>query len=231
MPQRYFVSQINGLIDGQDAHHITRVMRMKTQDEIIVCAQDQCVLVSIEMVGNPVTYSVKHVIETHKQMHITLIQGLPKHPKQEFVTKYATLFGASAIIFVPMQRSISKLENVDHKLSRLETIAKEAAELGHQSHIPQISMALHMDKIDFTVFDMILLADELEHQKTIPFVTLGVTKTSRIAIIIGPEGGIAESERNVLISRKAIPVSLGRHILPTEAASLYALALLSNQNA
>jgi 16S rRNA (uracil1498-N3)-methyltransferase len=231
MPQRYFVNQINGIIEAQDAHHITRVMRMKPQDEVIVCSEGNCVLASLETLGERVTYTIKQAIQSRKHMHITLIQGLPKHPKQEFVTKYATLFGASSIIFVQMQRSISKLENTEHKINRLISIAKEAAELGHQSSVPTISMALQMDKIDFEPYDLILLADELETEKTIPQIAQQIHLNSRVAIIIGPEGGIAEAERKALMKRKVIPISLGSHILPTEAASLYALALLSNQNA
>ncbi len=227
MPQRYFVNQINGIISGSDVHHIKRVMRMKAGDEVIVCAEGRCILASLESIEEVATYREKVHIESPKKRHITLIQGLPKHPKQEFVTKYATLFGASNIIFVPMQRSISKLENTEHKLTRLLSIAKEAAELGHQSSVPSIHMALQMDQIDFSKFDLILLADELEHQNTIPQVIQNISQEAHIAIIIGPEGGISESERKSLKSRKAIPISLGFNILPTEAASLYALALLS----
>jgi len=227
MPQRYFVNQINGIISGSDVHHIKRVMRMKIGDEVIVCAEGRCILASIESLEEVISYREIDQIESQKKRQITLIQGLPKHPKQEFVTKYATLFGASSIIFVPMQRSISKLENTEHKLTRLLSIAKEAAELGHQSFVPTIDMALQMDQINLSPFDLVLLADELEHQNTIPKVIQNLSQESHIAIIIGPEGGISDTERKALQKRKAIPVSLGQNILPTEAASLYALVLLS----
>ena len=49
MSQRYFLEELNQIITGQDAHHIKKVMRMKTGDEIIVCAQKKCFLASIEI--------------------------------------------------------------------------------------------------------------------------------------------------------------------------------------
>jgi 16S rRNA (uracil1498-N3)-methyltransferase len=52
----------------------------------------------------------------------------------------------------------------------------------------------------------------------------------KIALIIGPEGGISEAERNSLLSKKVIPVTLGHYILPTEIASLYILTYLSVKN-
>ncbi len=231
MPQRYFVNEINGMIQGQDAHHITKVMRMASGEEVIICAKGTCVLARLNALGDPVTYDIQSTLQSKKEKENTIIQGLPKHPKQEFVAKYATLFGATELIFVPMQRSISKLENTDHKISRLITIAKEAAELAHRTLIPMIHMAKSLDAINFDSYDLVLLADELEHQVDIPKAIQNLTRDSRIAIIIGPEGGISETERKSLKNRKVVPVSLGSNILPTEAACLYALTLLSNQNA
>jgi 16S rRNA (uracil1498-N3)-methyltransferase len=231
MPQRYFVNEINGQILGQDAHHITRVMRMETGEDIVVCAKGVCVIATLHTLGDPVLYDIKSTLVSKKEKEITIIQGLPKHPKQEFVAKYATIFGATELIFVPMQRSISKLENTDHKTSRLHSIAKEAAELAHRTLIPSIQMAKSLESINFDSYDLILLADELEHTQDIPSVIKKTSIDSKIAIIIGPEGGISETERKSLKNRKAIPVTLGSNILPTEAACLYALTLLSNQNA
>ncbi len=228
--QRYFLNQKSNQITGQDAHHITKVMRMKTDDHVIVCYDQHCFLSSLVIDNSGVFFKEIQEIEGYRAPHITLIQGLPKHPKNELVTKYATLFGASAIFFVPMMRSIAKLDNEANKQKRLELIAKEAAELAHRFDIPMIKLHSSMKNITWTEFDYVLLADENEKTITLNQALPKVNPDMKIALIIGPEGGITEQEREYFKTVKAISVSLGKNILPTELAALYALSYLSIKN-
>ena len=230
MPQRYFLDQFNQTISGQDAHHIKKVMRMKKDDEIIVCFQGNCFLASIEALEPEVTYQIKEELIKPNDIDITLIQGLPKHPKAETVVKYATMFGVQSIILTTMKRSIAKIENEENKTRRLETIAKEAAELAHRFDIPSIHMIKSFSSIDLSIYDLILLADENEKKMTLNQLPIDDYLTSKIALIIGPEGGISKDERHALLAKKAVPISLGNHILPTEIACLYVLSYLSIKN-
>ena len=116
MSQRYFLDELNQVITGQDAHHIKKVMRMKTGDEIIVCAQKKCFLASIEINDDHVTYQTKEELKQPSKMDVTLIQGLPKGSKNDFVVKYATIFNASKIILTPM--SGEKSEAIDQWLDK-----------------------------------------------------------------------------------------------------------------
>ncbi|MBN2300528.1 MAG: 16S rRNA (uracil(1498)-N(3))-methyltransferase [Acholeplasmataceae bacterium] len=227
MPQRYFLEQINNRIEGQDAHHIKKVMRMKDSDEIIVCSGGKCYLASIQIGDDSVSYDLIHELKRGHQSDITLIQGLPKGAKNEFVVKYSTIFDVSKIIFVPMKRSIAKLENTENKIKRLSLIAKEAAELAHRFDIPQLMFEKSLKNIDYSSYDLILLADENNKTKTIDQVIINPISNQKILLIIGPEGGIDESERSMLLAKKAVSISLGQNIIPTEAACLYALSYLS----
>ncbi|MCF7930430.1 MAG: 16S rRNA (uracil(1498)-N(3))-methyltransferase [Acholeplasmataceae bacterium] len=229
MPQRYFLDQLNQSITGQDAHHIKKVMRMNDGDEIIVCANQKCYLASIKLDDASVSYQIICELDQPSTMNVTLIQGLPKGSKNEFVVKYATIFGASQIIFVPMQRSIAKLENIDNKLKRLSMIAKEAAELAHRFDVPKIQFEKSLNHIGFETFDLILLADENNKTLTIDQVLPKSIENIKILLIIGPEGGITDSERELLVNHQAISISLGHNIIPTEAACLYALSYISTK--
>lgn len=229
--QRYFLSSFTREITGPDAHHIIKVMRMTSGDEVIVCHAGRCFLVELEIKDNRVFYVEKEELKKQTEPKITLIQGLPKHPKGETVCKYATLFGASEIIFVPMVRSIAKPDNEANKLKRMELIAKEAAELAHRFDVPKISFQSSLKSIDWKNFTTILLADENEKTMTLPKALPNLLETDHIALIIGPEGGIADQERTYFESLSAKMVSLGSRILPTELASLYALTYISLKNA
>lgn len=226
--QRYFVEKLNYQIVGSDVHHITRVMRMQVKDQCIVCCEGQCFLTQLTKIENVVEYKIIQELEKPKTIQSTLIQGLPKHPKTEFVTKYATVFGVSKIIFVPMKRSIAKLENNEKKQARLQSIAKEAAELAHRFEVPTIEFVSALKQIDFDVFDIVLLADETHHQQHIQDFINAQEINKKLAILIGPEGGISPEERHFLQQKEAKTIALGSEILPTEAASLYLLSVLSN---
>jgi 16S rRNA (uracil1498-N3)-methyltransferase len=229
MPQRYFLNEDTGVILNQDAHHIQNVMRLKDGAEIIVCFHNQCHIATINHLGKEVHYQKKHQLEQPEILNITLIQGMPKHPKSDFVCKYATVFGVKHIVFVPMKRSVVKLENEANKLIRLERIAKEAAELAHRANIPTITMHHKLTDIAFDSYDFIIFADENETNQTLEACLSFAEKEMKIAILIGPEGGIDDEERKFMASLNAEFVSLGSHVLPTEAAGLYVLSCLTSR--
>ncbi len=229
MPQRYFVDKLNGLIEGQDAHHIIRVMRMRDGDEIIICANKSCMLASIEIIDKNVKYHEIKRLDSKKHFDVTLIQGLPKKNKMDFVSKYATVYGASDIIFCGMDRSIAKLENTGFKRDRLLAIAKEAAELAHRDDIPEIQLLSKMKEIDFDYYDEVIVCDEDEHMTDIMALN-PLSYDKKYAIIIGPEGGISDKERECFKSINAKFITLGHYILPTESASLSALSFFMHQN-
>ena len=233
MPQRYFIDEkcINDkLITGNDAHHIIKVMRMKIGDQIIVCNKGLCHLVHITQINQNVSFAIDERLPSKESYDVTLVQGLPKGAKIDIVTKYATIFGVSNIIFVEMNRSISKEKNIDNKLRRLDIIAKEAAELAHRSEVPNITFIKTLKDIKFNDFKWILVADENEKTTYLSDVIKKENIKEKTAIIIGPEGGIADSERLFFKDKKAHFISLGNNILPTEIASLYALSYFSIKN-
>lgn len=229
MSQRYFVEKLNGVIDHQDAHHMIKVMRMKDQDEIIVCSKQTCILASIEIKDKQVLYKEIKKLDYKTHFDVTIIQGLPKKNKMEFVSKYATVYGAASLYFCGMDRSIVKLENDGFKKERLTAIAKEAAELAHRSFVPEVMMFQSLKHIDFNLFDVVIVADEDEHMVEINTL-LPLDMSKKYAVIIGPEGGISEQERKYFKSINAHFITLGHYILPTESASLSVLSFFMHQN-
>jgi 16S rRNA (uracil1498-N3)-methyltransferase len=226
MPQRYFLTDQETL-SKQDEHHIRHVMRMKTNDQVIVCYQGICHEATLDISKDMVTYTKGKQLDKQESLKITMIQGLPKGSKTDFIAKSASLFGASHLIFVPMQRSIAKLENTPHKLKRLESISKEASELANRQENMQISFQASLRSIDFSTFDSVFLADENEKTLRLNQAVKSFGKGHNMCFIIGPEGGISEEERQWLQQQNIQSISLGNLIFPTEYAHLYILSYLS----
>lgn len=216
--QRYFLETKNKFNES-DMHHIKNVMRMKTGDEVIVCYDKICDIVKLDITKNDVEFTIVRTLESKESFNITLFQGLPKGPKIETTIKYASMFGANSIVITEMERSISKLSHVSNKLKRFEAIAKEASELAHRNNVPDISFLSSIKNIKKDDFDVIVLADEDQKQLTIEDLKIN-DKSLKIALIIGPEGGISSNERTYLDSIGAKIITLGHNILSSEIASV-----------
>lgn len=214
--QRYFIEKDN--FSKEDLHHILNVMRFKSGDQVEICMQDGCYLSTLQIEQKVVKFEKINKLPELKSRDIIIIQGLPKGDKMETVTKYATLFGATSIYFMPMKRSIAKLANEDHKLQRFIKISKEAAELSKRQQVPQIDFIKSIGDLKIDGYVMFLL-DEEEKQYTINQ-AIQAYPNEKVLCIIGPEGGIDPSERKMFIDMGVIPLSLGNNIFPTELAHI-----------
>ena len=205
--QKYFISDDdfkNNKITSDDVFHISNVMRYKAGDKILIGNNKKVFLAKInEITKSYVTYEIieEKIGNTELPVFISIYQGYPKGDKLDDIIKHSTELGVSEIIPTLMKRSVFKLEEKkkDSKLTRFRKIAKEAAEQSERLIIPKIP-------------DIIIKQ---------------LKENDKVAIVIGPEGGIDETELNYLLSQGFIPASLGPRILRTETAPLYALSAIS----
>ncbi len=219
-------------IVGTDVNHIKNVLRLKVGDKIQVCNQETtenfiCEIVEIdkEFVQTKIVEKVKAISEGNVELHI--FQGLPKADKMELIIQKGTELGVSKIIPVVFKRSIVKLSGKDEvkKLQRWQKIAEVAAKQSGRDLVPEIKEVVDIKKICHLVqeYDIILLAYEKENENTLKNELLkikGMRENFKIAIVIGPEGGIEKEEVLLLKNAGAKVVTLGKRILRTETVAL-----------
>lgn len=242
--QRYFVKENQWLDDlvtiiGEDAKHIAVVMRMKEGNEII-CVHPNgqaaiCLITVIEK--NCVTAKVKEMLEHHSELplHVTIVQGLPKGSKIDFILQKGTELGASTFQFFTAERSVVKWDQkkAKQKLVRYGKIVKEAAEQSHRNVIPTIAEVKSLAEVlkNCETADYILFADEELAKATdspsLQTILQQIDIGAKVYIVIGPEGGITDNERALLLHSHANAVRFGPRILRTETAALYALSVIS----
>lgn len=213
--QRYFVSHEGAPLSEQDQKHIIKVLRMRSGERIIVC-NGVCFKARITINDQNVSYEKEELLPKIKKRHITLVQGLPKHPKIETTIKYASMIGVSEILIVPMKYSIQSSLPSAQKLKRYEMIAKEASELAHRDDLPVIKVIPKLQDIK-TLKKTYLLDEQTTHH-------IHDTGKDDLMIIVGPEGGIHADEREMLLQKGATQVSLGPHIMSSEIAGVVALS-------
>lgn len=237
--QKYFISNEelnNNHIISDDINHIKNVMRFKQGDKIIVSNEEDEYLVSLTLLDKKeVKFERIEKLENNNELPfvVDIYQGYPKGDKIQDIIKHGTELGATSIYPTIMKRSVVKLDNTkeESKNLRLRRIAKEAAEQSNRKKITNIGIKLELKKIDFSQYNVKILAyEETAKQGQVSnFKSLikSVKDNDKVCIIVGPEGGLDLDEVSYLEELGFVPCALGKRILRTETAALYALSAIS----
>jgi 16S rRNA (uracil1498-N3)-methyltransferase len=212
--------------DNEDANHAIRVLRMGTgnifnlSDGAGSWSQVQVLTVAKK------SMQVK-VLETGKQepldTHFTVIQAIPKGDRIKESIELCTEGGADRIVMWKAARSIGKS---DDKIEKLQTTAREASKQSRRFRIPEvIGVAATNAVVDqIAQADLAIVFHESATMKVSEIVTPGCKK---VAIIIGPEGGLTEDEIDTFAAAGAKVALMGRPVLRSAHAGLAALSAVN----
>lgn len=253
--QRYFVppsamQSERVVIEGGDARHIARVMRMSSGMRIIVCDGEGRVW-EVELLAVRADRVVGRRVAEREEtaeppIPIVLVQALLKGDKMDWLVQKATELGVTALYPFVAERSVARLDGASdkaaHRQSRWQAIAKEAAEQSGRSRMPTIARPIGVGDVEAVLGPAlrghrVFIADEaLACRGDAPSLFMCLERIRAdaanvpvppIAVIIGPEGGFTDAERERFAALGAEPVGLGRRILRAETAALFALSLIT----
>ena len=220
-------------INNSDVNHIKNVLRKKPGDVISIVSdgiyyKSKIISLSSECVQCEIIERNKEVVSGP---NITIFQGLAKADKIEYIIQKCTELGVYEIIPTEMKRCVVKIDEKDKlkKIERWKKIAEVASKQSLRNDILKVDRILNLDQAIeiFNEYDYIIMAYEKEMNNTLKSVIRSIEKKNlKIAVIIGPEGGIDEEEVKKLIDNGAISVSLGKRILRTETAPVVISSIL-----
>lgn len=237
---KFFINknQIDGdiiTIIGDDAHHISRSLRMAVGEYITACDNDaieyECALeqFSDNEVKARITRSFRSVSELPIRVH--LYQALPKGEKLDFIVQKAVECGAFDITPFESERCVVKLklEAEARKTERRNKIALEAAKQCGRGIIPVVNPTVSFSGMIESArrSDAVLFCYEGQDTDPMGRVLRNLTASkqiSDISIIIGSEGGFSPSEVSTALESGFISVGLGNRILRAETAAVFALS-------
>jgi len=245
---KFFVKgeQVNNnevYILGEDVNHIKNVLRMKVGDTFNVC-DESCSENYLVKINNfdreKIVCSIQEIIEIscESNVKVHIYQGLPKADKMELIIQKSVELGVDKIIPTEMKRCVVKLDGKDRikKIDRWQKISEVAAKQSGRDIIPEICPLKNIKEIcnDFNNYDVVLLCYENEKDTYLKDVLKCLNeeyqkqknKNLKIAIIIGPEGGIDITEVELMKQNGAKVISLGNRILRTETVSLNLLSII-----
>ena len=234
------VFEESGLIviyDKELINHMIKSLRMKENDILEVSDTNNLYECKIEKISNDsINLIILGKINNKGELnsYIALFQGMTKSTKFDLIIQKNVEMGISEIIPVEMKRSITKIydDKIEKKINRYQKIALEASMQSYRQIVPNISEIIKFDDIllKLKTFDIVLLAYENEKNVKLKNIFNKIENQMKIAVIIGPEGGIDDSEIKYLkdnLKEKLYIISLGDRILRTETAGFYLLAQLN----
>ncbi|MCA9243643.1 MAG: 16S rRNA (uracil(1498)-N(3))-methyltransferase [Phycisphaerales bacterium] len=231
---RFYVPELSeGLIalPTEEARHARRSLRLRAGDVVeLFDGVGRSALATLEPEGDDRHHGVSVRVdrvraEPERSEQLTIIVAACKGPRLTAMIEKLTELGVDEIVLTRFERSVVLL-----KASSAEKLARTALEACKQcgrNRVPRIRAGGDLMR-DVAVWragrateSAIVLADQNGDGPA----PLGVKST---AVVIGPEGGVTDSERADLVAQGAVPMRLARHILRVETAAIAAAARFSD---
>ena len=204
-------------ISGQEANHMTRVLRNSVGDKVFV-TDGRGILFHCEIRSIQKNEVYLDVINSENRRStgsgIILCMGyIKKRDRLEFAVEKTIELGADHIII--FHGDHSQKGNIRRK--RLESRALSAMKQSLRCILPKISIenSLREAVQNHISGHSIIVADE-----TVQESNQRDQNEKSLILIVGPEGGFSENERDFLMSEEAVFVSLGNNRLRTETAAI-----------
>jgi 16S rRNA (uracil1498-N3)-methyltransferase len=218
-------------VDGSAANHIMRVLRLREGDALTLFdgrgGEYGARISGFRKDSVQVDVKEHRDVERESALDLTLAQGISRGERMDWVMQKATELGVTRIIPIVTERTVVKLDErqADRKIEHWRAIVVSACEQCGRNRVPEVTLPQPyieaVRSIDTAVTRVLL-----SPTGTLRARDLG--KPTRIAMLIGPEGGLSENEQEAAIAAGFQPLRMGPRILRTETAAIAALAALQH---
>ena len=233
---RFFMAGTNilggmAIMTGRDAEHV-RVLRLRPGEDMIICdgkgTDYKCRLVKADK--EQVEAEVIEIVPcpAEPSVQVTVLCGLPKGDKTDYIIQKCVEAGASEIMFFQSDRCVAKPDKPEKKLERWQRIAEEAAKQSGRGIIPQVSWAgAYADALNVAnQKELALFMYETGEREALNAVLEANSDVKTAAIVTGPEGGFAPFEADLARIVGLHICSMGERILRCETAPVVAVSAL-----
>lgn len=215
-------------LEGQPAHHLTRVLRTRTGADVRVFDgaghEHHAILSDTDRDRVLLRIGAAIASDRDSSLQITLAQGVARHDRMDLILQKAVELGVCVIQPLWLQRSQSHLseERLARRLQRWHGIIVSACEQCGRNILPALRTPAGFHEwlavTDNSATRLMLQPDSDETLNSIN------RPDGKIVLLVGPEGGLTEKERELAGAAGFIGIRLGPRILRTETAALVAIA-------
>ena len=218
-------------IHGDDLNHLKNVLRSKDGDCIEI--SDNLKYKYTTKISQIRNNRIELSIVSKKEIYtitpeIILFQCILKKNAMEYAIEKATEIGVSKIYPVLSKRVVVEVKKTISKMKRWQKIADEAAKQSKRDFLCSVDPVINLLEINAQDYDFLFLPYEQEKKlaNLEDIYQNWLNKPSKIAVLIGPEGGFEQTEINYFNSINTTLLSLGRNILKSQTATVYFLSVL-----
>ena len=209
-----------------ESHHLTRVLRVAPPDVITITDGEGRVARCAVRTAEPAQVTAEILEHTERRPlkpRIVVYQGAAKGNKLDDVVEKLAELGVAEMWSFESRRAVvrwdeGKLQKVNE---RWALIARSAAKQSRNAHFMQTHAGLSFEDLLSKIKEE-SLAVVLWEEATLPLRTILEGYADRVALVIGPEGGLDRAEAEALADAGAPLASLGPQILRTENAPVVA---------
>lgn len=216
-------------LTGDEARHAVSVARVRVGERLAL-GDGRGTIVHGEVVATAPRELRLEVGETQVSDRaapaIALVQALAKGDRDELAVQAATELGVDRIVPWAAARSVSRWDGPKAVKGRQRwtTIAREAAKQSIRAWVPEVDDVTATARLP----ERLAGARILVLEPTAPAALTDLSFDGRdLALLVGPEGGVAPAELDALIAAGAEAVRLGSTVLRTSTAGPAAIAVIS----
>lgn len=221
------------LLEGEAAHHVRHVLRLKPGQtiELFDGAGNEWVGQVEKLEKHRVLVRIEaHHFTTPRQEgpRVVLLFSLARGSHTDLAIQKVTELGVSEVRLFVSERTVAvpRPGGDPVRIDRLERIAADAARQSGRAHVPPVANPVPFrDALDALLGgETRLMLWEREHQRSLAH-ALGEWDTTReLVLLVGPEGGFTEEEVEYAVRAGFTTVHVGPFILRTETAAIAAVA-------
>ena len=214
-------------LEAAAAHHIAKVLRARVGDSITLFNGSgldwQCAITDLQKRGVTVSVGKASNPNTESPLKTELGLCLSKGDRFDWAIQKATEAGITNITPLFSDRVDVKLpsDRIAKRIAHWQQIVRSACEQCGRAKVPQV-----FDPVPLSAWvqEQVTDAKLFLHHREIGAVP--ETRPTSIALLVGPEGGLSDVDRNRAREAGFIGVRLGPRVLRTETAPLVALSIL-----
>lgn len=226
--QQFFIDDLaHPKLSADQLKQCQKVLRMRKGDQIrLVDANRQGGIYAFADEQLETLEHVKPIVFEENKIKIRLIASLIRNERLEWMIQKACELGVDEIILYSAQNGVVKDfgSRTDRKIERLNTIALEACEQAYRAYPVKVSGLYRLNDLKQEKTQHKFYADV--NVNPLPHILSTLDGVQELAIVIGPEGGYSQNEREVMEEVGFKAVSLGNHVLRAETASMVACTLI-----
>ena len=218
-------------LDGQAAVHLTRVLRLRAGDALCLFngegGEFAARLLEAGRRSARIEVGEYSAREVESPLRLVLAQGVSRGERMDYTVQKAVELGVSAIVPLETARTTVNLtaERRAKRLAHWQGVVVSACEQSGRNRLPPLEPVRAIDDWLVETAGQPGLKLVLHHRAEASLAGLP-PPAGPVTLLIGPEGGLSESEIEAAVSHGFRPLRLGPRVLRTETAAVAAMSVL-----